>query len=203
MRIEGDGTHVRDMRRWRKRPSVAPRDFQEAVAFVEEVSAIVAAEQAGVRGPDEHAILHGGRCGDRPDLFLARERGSYVGPGSAGVGRARERALAADVLGRAGVDERGIGGILRHAPDGRRIGKHHQWNSPARGIQNYNALGRPDAQAHPGKPLVNGTDGSAKDCDGTAAAACGSRSFAFRRALIKRRAWSPATPPRSRSLPGT
>src|SRR5208282_3857956 len=118
MRIEGDGTHVRDMRRWRKRPSVAPRDFQEAVAFLEEVSAIVAAEQAGVRGPDEHAILHGGRCGDRPDLFLARERGSYVGPGSAGVGRARERALAADVLGRAGVDERGIGGILRHAPDG-------------------------------------------------------------------------------------
>jgi len=48
MRIEGDRTHVRNMRRRRKRPAIAARNFQEAVGLLEDAPAIVAAEQARV-----------------------------------------------------------------------------------------------------------------------------------------------------------
>src|SRR5580704_17926206 len=126
MRIESDRAHMWNMRRRRKRPPVSPRDFQKAVGLLEDAAAIVAAEQARMRRADEYAVLHGGRCGDRPNLLFARERGSYVDPGAAAVSRSGEGALAADLLSRASVDEIGIGGVLRHAPHGRRIGKHHQ-----------------------------------------------------------------------------
>src|SRR5438128_1941739 len=85
MRSECQRSDVWNMRRWRKGPAIASRQFEEGGAFAKGVTAVLAAENPRVRSSNEDFGMAIGCGRDRPDLFVAGAARRNIAPYSPAI----------------------------------------------------------------------------------------------------------------------
>src|SRR5579883_610092 len=145
LRVKAQRTHVRDVWRLGKRPTIATRLLQKGRTFAEAPATVVAMEDPGVRGSDKDLARTIRRRGQRPYLFVVRASRRDIAPAPPAVFGNRQRTLPAraahlTVMDRSGIDNARRRTILRHAPHRRRIRRNHTRRCATLRIDNDDTL---------------------------------------------------------------